>query len=433
MILDKCDVFDFQNILKELKEAKILYKTMQDILDNFFDGIIICDNSGYILDMNKACRDIIGVNKKYIIGKNIKNLKNEGIIFTSAILQVLETGKQVTLEEFKADKKIIVTSILIEETGIIVTILRDIEKILEKDDEKLELKKEQNIVTQGIVANSRNMISVLNKANKVAKLDVPVMIIGECGTGKSMLAEYIHKNSLRCNEKVIKINCGNLQKDIFKLEHNILKVGYKGSILIEEIGNLSMDMQRELLSLMKDERMDLRVITCTSKDLKDMMIKGLFLRELYYMLNVFPIVIEPIRKRKKDILYLANYFLKELNEKYNENKSLAPCALKIMLKYNWQGNVREIKNVVYRAFISSGEVIFEKDLLLMETMHKVDIACEEFSSNIDLKEMLEKIEFDFINRSFYMYGNVRDAAKSLNMDASTFVRKRKKYKDKYII
>ena len=182
----------------------------------------------------------------------------------------------------------------------------------------------------------------------------------------------------------------------------------------------------------KPVKVDVRVIAATNRNLEEMLKEKTFRADLFYRLNVFPVTIPPLRERPGDILPLAYRFLEELNHKYGMRKYLTPAAEDVLVEYRWPGNVRELKNVVERAMImSSTDEITVGSLFL----HVASAEAQLLSSGegIDLKSLVERMELDYINHAYQRWGNVRDAAKSLNMDAATFVRKRKKYRQKHML
>ena len=175
--------------------------------------------------------------------------------------------------------------------------------------------------------------------------------------------------------------------------------------------------------------MDVRVIAATNRNLLEMMREKTFRADLFYRLNVFPVTIPPLRERKDDIIPLAEQFLTDLNHKYGMEKRLTDAAKDVLLEYRWPGNVRELKNVVERSMIMSNtnEVTLGNLFLHVASAEGQLLQSGE---GIDLKALVERMELDYINHAYEQWGNVRDAAKSLGMDAATFVRKRKKYRDK---
>ena len=172
----------------------------------------------------------------------------------------------------------------------------------------------------------------------------------------------------------------------------------------------------------------MRILAATNRDLADMVRKKTFREDLYYRLNVVPITIPPLRERRDDILPFTKAFLAELNKKYGLHKQFTPPALQALLDYDWPGNVRELRNLVERMVIMSpNDLIRTADLPFRGSWTPGVLLDSEGDGPMDLKKAVETLEFQAINRAYAKYGNVRQAAASLMMDASTFVRKRKKY------
>lgn len=184
----------------------------------------------------------------------------------------------------------------------------------------------------------------------------------------------------------------------------------------------------------KTIKIDVRVICATNKDLKAMVENKTFREDLFYRLNIIPITIIPLRDRKDDIEPLVLHFLQKNNKKYNFDKIITSAAMKLLIDYQWPGNVRELKNIIERSIImSNGTKILRSDLPLEGRLMSNNTACDNEESNITLKDATEKLEVELIIKTFEKYNNVRSSAKELGIDAATFVRKRKKYKDKGLL
>ena len=265
------------------------------------------------------------------------------------------------------------------------------------------------------------------------------------------MAEYIYKNSNRSSEVFLKLNCAELnpsliESELFGYEKGTFTGGNKngklgffemangGTLFLDEIGELELNMQVKLLRVLQEQevrrlgstssvKIDVRVIAATNKNLAELVEQGKFRKDLYYRLEAFQIVIPPLRERKKDIIPLAELFLKKLNDKYYTQKKFSNCSLNLLEKYNFPGNIRELKNIVERAYVISDSILELNDL-----DSKIDVKGKiEFSSSVDLKEKLEEIEYQYIKNAVERYKNIRKAAESLKMDPATFFRKKQKY------
>jgi transcriptional regulator with PAS, ATPase and Fis domain len=280
--------------------------------------------------------------------------------------------------------------------------------------------------------------------------------LGETGVGKELIASYIHQNSPRKNRPIIKVNCGAIpaqlvESELFGYEEGsftgakkdgkmgLLEIANEGTVLLDEIGDLPLDVQVKLLRLLQEKeiqrigstvsrKVDVRIIGATNRDLQKMVEGKEFRKDLYYRLSVLPITVPPLRDRPADILPLAEAFLAELNLHYHFQKKFAPSAVYEIQSYEWPGNVRELRNVIERAVILSAEEHIQPCDLGIFKQKPVKAAALSFSGQpVNLKQILMDIERDYIDAAYRMYYNVRKAAKSLSMDAATYVRKRRKY------
>lgn len=219
----------------------------------------------------------------------------------------------------------------------------------------------------------------------------------------------------------------------------VFESGDKGTVFLDEVGDLPLEMQVHLLRVLQEMQVrrvggvrsipvDVRIIAATNRDLREMVREKTFREDLYYRLNVVPIVIPPLRERQGDILPLVRTFLKDMNKKYRYHKVFTPASLELMHNYPWPGNVRELKNVVEQAVIlSTRDDILPEDLPIA-CRFEGELAAEE-DGRVNLKREVARFEYEYICRAYERYGNVRAAAASLGMDSATFVRKRKKYEE----
>lgn len=470
------DTLEFKTMKLELKKNCDSIKQLNNIIECSYDGIYITDGKAKTIIVNKAYENITGMSREELLNKNMVELVKEGKVSRSATLLVLKNKKITTIEqEFSTGKKALVSSSpIFDDNGnitMVVTNVRDVTELyelkeqLEKNEElnkkyffEIEAMRNQLLNAKDIIARDEKMLNMLEIAKKVALVDTTVLLLGETGVGKEEIAKYIHKNSKRCNKNFIKVNCGAISKNLIESELfgyekgaftganrngklGLFEVADGGTIFLDEIGELELDMQVKLLRVLQEGeiqrvgdtkmiKVNARVLAATNRNLEDMVSKKAFREDLYYRINVVPIDILPLRERKKDIQPLVEYFLNNLNKKYNLNKTITPAAMYCLYKYDWPGNVRELKNIIERIVImSSGDKILRSDLPIKNHYEdKIEINLE--NKEIKLRDAVAKLEAELIEKAFKENGNVRAAAKELGIDASTFVRKRKKYQDK---
>lgn len=460
-----------QKELKIFSNVREANERLDAIIEHSFDGIYITDGEANTIKVNQAYETITGLKRKDMIGKNMRELETEHVISFSGSLTAIRENRVVTLQqEFKTGKKAVITSTPIynEEGQIImvVTNVRDLTEIYhlkeevgrrEQEEEKLLRKllhAQGNLFKGQMVAEDTNTLDALSWADKVSGLDATVMLLGETGVGKEEFARYIYQNSKRKDLSFIKVNCGAipanlLESELFGYEKGAFtgankngKIGLfeladKGTIFLDEIGELPLDMQVKFLRVVQEQeveriggtkpiKIDVRIIAATNRNLEEMMRQKTFREDLFYRLMVFPIHIPPLRERRKDIEPLAQLFLRKLNKKYGFQKSFSFEALELMKEYRWPGNIRELKNLVERAVIISNEDLIGPESIPVDVgdrrRHKKDEG-----PYINLKSELHRIELGYMEQAYKTYGNVRESAKSLSMTPATFVRKRKQY------
>lgn len=445
------------------------------ILESSFDGIYITDGNGVTLWINHSYEVISGLSGNDVIGHSMKELEQNNIISRSGTLLALEHKKTVTIgQTFKTGKRVLITSTPIfdneDNIVIVVTNVRDISElyflkeelainkgIAERHLAEIELIRRHLGAESDLIANDPKMLELLRVASRVAKLDTVVLLLGETGVGKERLANFIHRHSERSKNSIIKVNCGAIaeslaESELFGYERGaftganregkpgLFEVADRGTILLDEVGELSPAMQTKLLRVLQEQaivriggrtpiKIDVRVLAATNRDLKALVAEGKFREDLYYRLSVFPLVIPPLRERKEDIPVLANSILDELNKKYSKQNTLTQAAVGVLLDYPWPGNVRELRNVMEHAFIMSddSEILPSNLPIFLQR----PLLGTEGQNSFDLKQHMERIEAEYILRALEKQPTVRAAARSLNMDAATFLRKRKKIEKQF--
>lgn len=346
--------------------------------------------------------------------------------------------------------------------------------VIESNREKSENK--QTDAFGSIIGKSEQMMAAVHLARKGALTDVPILLEGESGVGKEIFARAIHKASNRAKKPVIVVNCGalpaNLVESILfghakgaftdaKDDHSGKFVDADGgTIFLDEIGELPLDLQVKLLRVLQEGevdpvgsastvKVDVRVISATNKKLDTLIKSGAFREDLFYRLNVFPVPLPPLNKRADDIQLLTNYFISEICERENRPvKKLTTNAIMLLNSYHWPGNVRQLENVVLRAVIlSEGEMITEKDFpQILADIEQMDNEKKQHNRRTDdlIKSMEIPEEFhniciydgnadvhriDFIEKMMIKYaylrydGRMTEIAKRLAIGRSTLYRK----------
>lgn len=374
-------------------------KNLERVLDNLKIGIIAHDLNRRIFYFNKEAERITGYDRKELLGKDCHEVFGEpfcgGQCSFSGGNHTFEDKRRyvnniVTKNGESRRVEMSVTMIRDEngrDFGVLASIV-DVTEIL-----NLSMKARELTSFSGIIAKDSKMMTVFRQIQDVAGYDYPVHISGETGTGKELVASAIHNESRRSGAPFVPINCGALPESLIESElfghvkgafsgalrdkKGRFELADKGTIFLDEVAEISRQMQVKLLRFLQDGmfekvggentiHVNVRVISATNKDLKKEVQQKTFRKDLFYRLNVIPIHIPPLRERRNDIPLLVDHFLKEAGEMHkNMPPEISKEAISVMMGYHWPGNVRELQNAIQFAIVNcSGDKIFPKDLPL---------------------------------------------------------------------
>lgn len=323
-------------------------------------------------------------------------------------------------------------------------------EVKELKQKESNLKQVINQDANYIIGNSKALNAVLNLVRKVAKTDVNVLITGENGTGKELIARELHRLSSRQNEVFIGVDMGSISETLFESElfghtkgaftdakedrAGKFEAAHKGSLFLDEIGNLSLQTQAKLLSAIQNRTIvrvgsnktipvDIRLICATNCNLDQMVSDGIFREDLLYRINTIHIEVPPLRERENDILVLADFYLKKFASKYNKpSLRINHAAEEKLMTYQWPGNVRELQHTIERAVIlSEGNVLKPTDFLLSKN---TDISFDAGPETLDEMERL------MITKALEQHnGNYSAAANKLGISRQTLYNKIKKFEN----
>ncbi|TCK06314.1 sigma-54-dependent transcriptional regulator [Phorcysia thermohydrogeniphila] len=301
-----------------------------------------------------------------------------------------------------------------------------------------------------IVYASKEMEDILKKASLFARAEAPVLILGESGVGKELIARFIHRESGR-KGKFVAVNCAAIPRDLFeselfgyekgaftgalKAKKGLFEEADGGTLFLDEIGELPLELQPKLLRVLQEGKVrrvgatlerevDVKIVAATNRDLRELVEKGEFREDLYYRLNVLTLKIPPLRERPEDILELTGFFLKKYSDKYGKKVEITPEALQKLLSYSFPGNVRELENLLHRLVIFSEGKITERDLEELSESKP----CNELDFSKPLPEKVAEFEKRLIEEALKRTNYVQTrAAKLLGIDEKSLRYKRKKY------
>jgi PAS domain S-box-containing protein len=467
-----------EKLSKQLDVYRELNQRLTAVIQTSPEGIWVCDGKGKVLIINETAYQFLGCNAMDILGKNIIEFVKEGLFDESATLKVLETRKPVSVMQYvrKTKKYLLVSGIPIFDSddgsiSLVVTHGRDMTQ-LNAIKEALE---ESRLVTEKfrdelseltilelnkneIIAKSKKIKHVLRFALKLAKVEgATILILGESGTGKGLLAKFIHQNSKRKNKPFIQINCAAFPENLLEAElfgyekgaftgasdkgkAGLFELAHGGTLFLDEIGDLPLTVQAKLLKYLDDRevlrlgslkprKIDCVVITATNQDLDALKMANKFRDDLFFRLNSFTFKIPPLRERYEDILEMLSYFQRKYEAKYRIKRKLSKETLRQLQSYSFPGNVRELKNLVKKALVLGDEALFEKDTE-KPIFHKIrsEVKSNEIHEPAfrSIAAEIAETERDILSRAMAACRTTREIAAVLKVNQSTVVRKMKK-------
>jgi PAS domain S-box-containing protein len=448
---------------------KQLYEKIEElesILENLCDGIYITDGLGNTLRINKTYEKMSGLKAEELVGKNMKQLVDQGYFSESASLLVMKTKAPATaMYTVKTGKRLLVKGVpVFTNNGELIRIVNSVWDITEVHNLQAQVEKSKSVqnitsdpeslqVEGEFICQSKNMEKIVDTAIRVARVDSTVLILGESGVGKEIISKFIHNASARSKGPFVKINCAAIPDNLLESElfgyragaftgalkegkPGIFETAGGGTIFLDEIGEIPLHLQAKLLRVLQDmevtrlgdikpKAVQARIITATNRNLEEMVAQGKFRQDLYYRLNVVPIRIAALRDRVEDIEPLTLYFLIKFNKKYNTEKWIADDAIEVLKTYPWPGNVRELENFIERIIVLKNESLITKD----EIQDFLSMAAPEtYTKQEDnLKNALDNLEKHMITKAMEKHKTTRAAAKALGIDQSTLVRKLAKH------
>lgn len=441
------------------------FRVFLDLIDNVYDEIVIWDEKYTLIYANRACYRHYGIYPEELIGKTLNELTvKEKYWFPSSLPYIYKEKKPVIQNQktFLGIDIVTISTPILDENGnvkYIVQSVRDDYSYLYTKLAPIKGVEEDKNYTPGknFIYKSESMKQVIDYANKVAKVKAPFLILGETGTGKSLLAKYVHKKSNRKDKPFISINMASISRNIIESEFfgykkgaftganregkkGIFEIANGGTLFLDEIGEIPCDLQAKFLHVIQEEeliplgdvkpiKLDIRIICATNCDLEKMVQAGRFREDLYHRLNVFEITMPPLRKRKEDLLLLTSYFLNVFNKKYEKSTTFSKKTIDALLKYPWKGNIRELSNVVERGVLTAeGNFIEPTDL--PKSFFRIDnmkYFKEETCEDLTFDEAIEGYEKKIIIKAYEKYKSSRKIAEALGISQSKANRLIQKY------
>ena len=445
--------------------TKNVYKTIVEALGQ---EIFVCDGTGKVLFANPASIEVNELDMDNILGRNVRDLVSDGYFSESSTLKVLKERKPVSiLQTLKGGKRIIANGVPIfdknGEITMVITSSQDIDAVntlletLDKQEQEIETLKKALSSTSDFDAVDPATIQTKAALEKVASLDMPVLIKGESGTGKQVAARHIHFSGKRADKPISKVNCTSLdedflEKEIFgsevetdgsvKIKHGKLDYANGGTLILNNISYMPPHIQAKLFDYIDtgkftraggthEIRSTARIVAITGMNLKELSSTGMFMKALFYRLNTVPISIPPLRNRTKDIPHLSTQYIARCNDKYKSKKILSKDAQGVLASHTWPGNLIELNQTIEGSYILTDGPVINGDTVYNvihdaeeQAIHPHTVYCEDI---IPLKEAKHQLEEQLVKRAFEVYKTTRKTAEVLEVNQSTVSRILNKY------
>lgn len=456
-------------------ENSSLHSLIETIVLTSNNNITITNGAGEILYFNPKHWTVYGVKQEDCLGKTVYELEAKGVFNPSITALVIKKKQQVELmQQTLTGKTIMTTAYPIFDSNnqiqFVVSYAQDQTEInklhLQYKELERQIQNYQQVVKalrQQETAQYRNkkMEEIKRTIHRVANTNATILLLGESGVGKSMWARKIHQLSNERNEPLIEVNCSTIPESLFETElfgyepgsftgahkqgkKGLIEQAHHGTLFLDEIGELSLSLQVKLLKVLVEKKFKrvgsntdrtshFRLITATNRPLEEMVNKGEFRLDLYYRINVIPIEIPPLKKRKEDIVFLASHYLSIMNNKYHMEKELHTETYEYLTEYHWPGNVRELENLIERLVLTVDSIIIypshlPQALFKNKQMEPDIIDLPLPKNNESLKARLERIEKHILLHTYKQYPSSYKVADLLGISQASAARKLKKYR-----
>lgn len=458
------------------------------VVDSLDDSVMITDKDGTVLYVNPAYERNTEILADEVLGRTVQSILEEGKLFSGgSTMDVIRHKKRVfrlasTLKSgdprigytigvpiFDEDGELYQIVINSRPLDTLRSLRNNYEEYLKEtskaksNQQKIKLYESADdpILSERLIGSSEALHSVWAMVQKVAPTDASVMISGESGVGKEIVADEIYKMGPRKDKPFVKVNCASipanlLESELFGYEKGaftganasgkkgLFEMANHGTLLLDEIGDMPLDLQVKLLRALQSKEitrvggtkpisLDIRFISSTNADLKKKIEEGSFRRDLFYRLSVIPIHIPPLRERAEDLEELCDHFIRIYGDHHGNRIHLSPAQIELMKRYRWPGNIRELENVIeYLTICSSGmgsiNTEMLENLLGVDSTISIDAADSE---EVSLARSTEQHEIARIVNALERSHNLREAGKLLGVNASTVSRKIKQYGIEY--
>ncbi|TKI56926.1 PAS domain S-box protein [Brevibacillus antibioticus] len=445
------------------------------LIGSLFDIVHVTDAEGRTLYGSGRYEEFFGIDPAEMMGKPIEEFHHLGYFAPTITMRVIRDKKKVhTIQTTRKNRKLFVEGKPIWDqegkfSGVIHTFI-DITSQEQLQQELHEVKyigtvlqsemtKENNRKKgeTSLIYRSQSMEQVAMMAKKLSQVESSMILLGESGVGKGVLAKYIHECSPRVDKPFVHINCGAipetlLESELFGYEKGaftgadkdgkagLIEKANGGTLFLDEIGEMSLSLQVKLLNVLQEKtitpvgssvsrKVDVKLITATNKNLRQMVKEGKFREDLYYRIHVVPLEIPPLRERQEEIPVLVHYFLNVFSQKYCLERQLADTCYRILSEYDWPGNVRELENVVERLVVTSHDVLITP-AQIPRYIHNQEYR-EHKGIKVDrviaMQDAMDEVERQLVHRAYEQHKTTTKVAEALGISQPSASRKLRKW------
>lgn len=450
------------------KDGILDLKEFKNLIDQAYDEIFIYDANYNVVYVNNACERHYGLNAEEMIGRKFGDLLEEEYWFPSVLPTVYKEKRQMTIKQTSYLGVPITTTAVpvFDERGEIRYVIMSVrDQMFELDLIREQMEKEgtiepvaeknEKVTTTKFLYKSYVMEQLFMMMERIAKVDSTLLIHGESGTGKGLMARLVHEKSTRSGRGFLTINCAAIPEDLLESElfgytegaftgakkggkKGLIEMAHQGTLFLDEIGELSLRLQSKLLHVIQErefipvggreaKHVDVRILAATNRKLSEMVQDKTFREDLYYRLNVLEIEIPPLRRRQEDISVISQYYLNLFNQRYDRHCVMNDELKQFFCAYKWPGNVRQLENTIERLVVTAkGNQLAVEDLPV-QFKHEEDCNLSVAESYDEAKEMFE---IQLIGELYQEYGSSRKLAERLNISqtkASRMIRKWKQH------